>query len=82
MPRYIGQRIKRIEDPKVLLGTAKYVDDLEFPGTLYLAILRSPVAHARLLKVDYSDALKMPGVVSVITGLNIAVENRPMKFYT
>ncbi len=80
MPRYIGQRIKRIEDPKVLLGTAKYVDDLEFPGTLYLAILRSPVAHARLLKVDYSDALKMPGVVSVITGLNIAVENRPRNF--
>ncbi|MGC9152689.1 MAG: glyceraldehyde dehydrogenase subunit alpha [Vulcanisaeta sp.] len=80
MPRYIGQRIKRIEDPKVLLGTAKYVDDLEFPGTLYLAILRSPVAHAKLLKVDYSDALKMPGVVSVITGLNIAVENRPRNF--
>ncbi|WP_069806445.1 glyceraldehyde dehydrogenase subunit alpha [Vulcanisaeta thermophila] len=77
---YVGARIKRIEDPKFITGSARYVDDISLPGTLYMAILRSTVPHARLLRVDYSDALKIPGVVGVITGLNISVENRPRNF--
>ena len=77
---YIGARIKRIEDPKFITGSARYVDDISVPGTLYMVILRSTVPHARLLKVDYEDALKIPGVVGVITGLNIKVENRPRNF--
>lgn len=78
---YIGARIKRIEDPKFITGSARYVDDISVPGTLHMAILRSTVPHARLLRVDYEDALKIPGVVGVITGgLNIKVENRPRNF--
>ncbi|MEW9491262.1 MAG: glyceraldehyde dehydrogenase subunit alpha [Candidatus Aramenus sulfurataquae] len=80
MSRYIGKRVKRKEDPKLITGQGRYVDDIEFPGTLYLAIVRSPVAHATLKKVDVSDALKLSGVVGVITGLNLRVENRPSNF--
>ncbi|WP_243680901.1 xanthine dehydrogenase family protein molybdopterin-binding subunit [Vulcanisaeta souniana] len=80
MSHYVGTRVKRIEDPKFITGSARYVDDIAYPGTLYMAILRSTVPHAKLLKIDYEDALKIPGVVGVITGLNIEVENRPRNF--
>ena len=45
-PKYLGQRIRRREDPRLITGTSTYVDDLNLPGTLYLSILRSPHAHA------------------------------------
>lgn len=81
MQKYIGQRIKRIiEDPKLITGSGKYVNDYEFPGTLYLAIYRSPVAHARLKKTDVSDALKQPNVIDIIIGLTYKVANRPKNF--
>ncbi|EZQ07008.1 MULTISPECIES: glyceraldehyde dehydrogenase subunit alpha [Acidianus] len=80
MKKYVGQRIKRQEDPRLITGEGRYVDDLEFPGTLYLAILRSTVPHAKLNRVDVSDALKINGVVDVITGLKFKVENRPDNF--
>ena len=77
---YVGQRIKRKEDLKLITGTGRYVDDIQLNGMLYVAILRSNVPHARLKKVDYQDALKIPGVVNVITGLNLQVDNRPRNF--
>ncbi|AWR98011.1 molybdopterin-dependent oxidoreductase [Acidianus sulfidivorans JP7] len=77
---YVGQRIKRKEDLKLITGNGRYVDDINIPGQLYLSILRSRTPHAKLKKVDYSDALKLQGVVGVITGLNLNVENRPRNF--
>lgn len=62
--RYVGRPIPRVEDELILRGKAAYVDDVELPGMLYAGFVRSPYAHARILKVDFSDALKMPGVVA------------------
>ena len=77
---YVGKRIKRKEDLKLITGTGRYVDDIELPGMLYVAILRSTVPHARLKKVNVEDVLKVNGVVKVITGLNLKGENRPKNF--
>ncbi len=74
---YVGERVKRKEDLKFITGSGRYVDDIEYPGTLYLYIVRSNIAHAKIKKIDVSDALKVNGVVGVITGLTIPFENRP-----
>ncbi|GAA5420042.1 caffeine dehydrogenase subunit alpha [Sulfurisphaera tokodaii] len=76
----MGQRVKRKEDLKLITGSGRYIDDIEIPGNLYIAILRSSVAHAKLKKIEYSDVLKLNGVYGVITGLTIPVENRPRNF--
>lgn len=80
MPRYVGKGIKRIEDYRILMGNGRYVDDVNMPGMLYMAVLRSPVPHAKITKVDVSDALRLNGVISAFTGLTIKVENRPRNF--
>ncbi|QKR00382.1 xanthine dehydrogenase family protein molybdopterin-binding subunit [Metallosphaera tengchongensis] len=77
---YVGSRVRRIEDERLISGKGQYIDDIELPGTLYLAILRSQVAHAKLRRVDLSDVLKIQGVVDAFSGLNIKVENRPRNF--
>ena len=58
----LGQRLLRREDPALLTGEAKFTSDLAIPGALYLAVLRSPYAHARITAVDVSGAAAMPGV--------------------
>ena len=63
----IGERTKRNEDPRLLTGQALFVDDVSLPGMLHAAFLRSPYAHARLLSIDTSRALKREGVVAVYT---------------
>ncbi len=60
-----GEKIRRVEDPALLRGRAKYVDDIHFPDMLHAAFVRSPVAHGRLTGVDASAALASPGVVAV-----------------
>lgn len=77
---YVGQRVKRKEDLKVLTGNTRYVDDINLPNQLFLAIKRSDVPHARIKRIDYSDALKVKGVRAVITGLSIPVDARPRNF--
>jgi aerobic carbon-monoxide dehydrogenase large subunit len=62
--RTFGEPIKRNEDRKLLTGQALFVDDVELPGLLHAAFLRSQVAHARILKIDVSKALRRPGVVA------------------
>jgi len=62
--KHVGRPIPRVEDELILRGKAAYVDDVELPGMLYAGFVRSPYAHARVLKVDFSDALKTPGVVA------------------
>jgi carbon-monoxide dehydrogenase large subunit len=64
---YVGQRIKRTEDPLLLTGQAQFVDDVEISGMLYAAFLRSDYAHARLRSIDVSAARDRPGVVAVYT---------------
>src|SRR3984957_5587887 len=62
--RTFGEPIKRNEDYRLLTGRALFIDDIELPGLLHAAFLRSQVAHARILKIDVSRALRRPGVVA------------------
>jgi carbon-monoxide dehydrogenase large subunit len=64
----IGESIKRKEDARFIRGKGNYLDDIELPGMLHMAILRSPHAHARVKSVDTAAASAMPGVVAVVTG--------------
>ncbi|TFC22404.1 aerobic carbon-monoxide dehydrogenase large subunit [Cryobacterium glucosi] len=64
-------RLQRKEDPRFVRGRGHYVDDITLPGMLHGAILRSPVAHARLVSIDTTAALAHPGVVAVITGADL-----------
>lgn len=64
----MGHRMKRKEDPRFIQGRGNYVDDVKLPGMLYLDIVRSPYAHAKILRIDASEALATPGVLAVITG--------------
>lgn len=65
--RVFGQSITRNEDPFLLTGKAEFIDDIELPGMLHAAFLRSDYAHARVKSIDVSQALKRPGVVAVYT---------------
>ncbi len=68
----IGQRLLRREDPALLTGEAKYTSDLDVPGALHLALVRSPYAHARITSIDTSAAQEVPGVVAIHTGADLA----------
>src|SRR3954465_6757425 len=65
---FVGRRIKRVEDPRLLAGQGRFVDDVALPGLLHLVVVRSTHAHARLGRVDVSQALGAPGVVAALTG--------------
>lgn len=69
---WIGKDVKRREDPALLMGTAKYTNDLDMPGLLHTAILRSPYPHARIVSIDTSAARALPGVYAVLTGQDAA----------
>jgi aerobic carbon-monoxide dehydrogenase large subunit len=69
--RYTGASVKRSEDPRILAGRGRYVDDIKLPGMLHAAFVRSPLAHARVLAVDASAARALPGVVAVLTGADL-----------
>ncbi len=64
-------RLKRKEDARFIRGQGKYVDDVQLPGMLHGAVLRSPVAHARIVSIDTSAALQHPKVQAVITGKDL-----------
>jgi carbon-monoxide dehydrogenase large subunit len=65
--KYLGKRITRTEDPRLLTGQALFVDDVQMPDMLHAAFLRSDYAHARLTSIDVSAARERPGVVAVYT---------------
>ena len=67
----IGAEVKRREDPRLVQGQGTYVSDLRLPGMLYVAIARSPYAHARIVSIDKATALTLPGVVAVYTGTDL-----------
>src|SRR6266516_3633230 len=67
----MGHSLKRKEDARFIRGKGEYIDDLVLPGMLWLDIVRSPYAHAKILGIDASEALKVPGVLAVITGADL-----------
>ncbi len=73
----LGNAVRRVEDPAILLGHAEYVDDLPIPGILTLVLVRSQVAHARIRSIDISAALEMPGVSAVYTSENLDLPADP-----
>ena len=77
MNKHVGQRIKRNEDPRLLTGQAVFVDDVDLPGALHVAFLRSDYAHARIQKIDASAARERPGVVAVYTAEDLGDYWRP-----
>ena len=66
-PTLVGRSLKRKEDGRLLRGAGRYADDLAMPGTLHLGLVRSVHAHARIRGVDAAAALKVPGVIAVLT---------------
>ncbi|MFL5711934.1 MAG: aerobic carbon-monoxide dehydrogenase large subunit [Chloroflexota bacterium] len=64
----MGHSVKRKEDPRFIRGRGEYIDDVNLPGQLWLDIVRSPYAHATIKGIDATEALKIPGVLAVITG--------------
>ncbi len=71
----IGQSVKRKEDARFVRGKGNYVDDVKLPGMLYLDIVRSPYAHARIRYINIEKAMKVPGVLAVIRGKDLEAAN-------
>lgn len=69
----LGTQVRRVEDPDLLVGAARYVDDLPIPGVLHLVFVRSPYAHAAVRAVHTARAATMPGVVAVLTAQDLAL---------
>src|SRR5438132_4611258 len=67
----LGNAVRRVEDPEILLGRAGYVDDLDLPGVLHLAFVRSTVAHAEVRSIDVSEAAAVPGVAGVFSAADL-----------
>ncbi|MCH7749738.1 MAG: molybdopterin-dependent oxidoreductase [Acidobacteria bacterium] len=82
LPKLVGQRIKRREDPRLIQGRATYVDDIKVVGMQHLAFVRSDIAHGRILSIDTSAADAMDGVEAVFTGAQIAELLAPMPILT
>src|SRR5687768_1209423 len=82
LPKLVGQRIKRREDPRLIQGGATYVDDVKIAGMQHLAFKRSDVAHGRIRSIDTSAAEAMEGVEAVFTGAQIAEFLAPMPIGT
>jgi aerobic carbon-monoxide dehydrogenase large subunit len=71
MAGVLGEKVKRREDPRLITGRGSYTDDIQLPGMLYAAILRSPHAHAKIVNIDVKEALGQEGVVAIYTGKDI-----------
>jgi carbon-monoxide dehydrogenase large subunit len=69
----LGNIVPRIEDPALLTGEGRYVDDLPLPGALHVQFVRSPIAHARITAIDFSEARAQPGVVAVFTAADLVL---------
>src|SRR5262245_13072371 len=76
--KFVGDRLRRKEDPRLVQGRGRYVGDIALPGMLHAAIVRSPHAHARIGAIETEHALKVPGVVGVITAADLGDAARPL----
>lgn len=77
--RYLNKAVPRTEDYRLLTGYGRYLDDIEIAGALHVSFVRSPHAHARIVSVDTAAAAGMPGVVTVVTGRELAQWTTPMR---
>lgn len=82
LPKLVGQRVKRREDPRLIQGLGTYVDDLKIVGMQHVAFKRSDVSHGRIRSLDTSAAEGMPGVKAVLSGAQIAEFVGPMPIGT
>jgi carbon-monoxide dehydrogenase large subunit len=71
----VGVPVRRVEDPTLLRGEGTYIDNLDLPGALHLAFVRSPIAHAEITAIDVTDARAMPGVVAVYSADDLDFPN-------
>jgi carbon-monoxide dehydrogenase large subunit len=71
--KWVGQALKRKEDPRMITGRGRYVDDMVVPGMLYMAVVRSPEAHATITSIDASAAKELPGVHGVFTAADLDI---------
>src|SRR3954464_5811911 len=71
----IGQAMLRREDQRLLFGTGQYVDDVAVANEVFVAFVRSPHAHARILSIDLASAKTMPGVIAVLTGADLKADS-------
>ena len=79
MSKYgIGQPVLRFEDPRLLRGQGRYINDVNLPGQAYAVFVRSPHAHAKIKSIDVEEAKKAPGVVAVLTGHDVAADGLGM----
>jgi carbon-monoxide dehydrogenase large subunit len=72
--QHVGRPIKRVEDPKLITGSDRYVNDFRLADALTLAFVRSPHAHAEIKRIDTRAAKAVPGVVAVLTGPDVNAE--------
>ena len=77
-PRYTGARVKRVEDPRLLRGRGRFLDDIVLPRMVSLAFVRSPHAHATIRRVDPSAARRLDGVLAVLTAADLRQVARPL----
>src|SRR4051794_34931073 len=70
-----GQPVRRLEDQRLLTGKGQFIDDKPEDGALWLHVLRSPHAHARIVSIDIKPATEMPGVEAVYTGADLVADN-------
>jgi aerobic carbon-monoxide dehydrogenase large subunit len=73
--KWVGQAMRRKEDPRMITGRGRYVDDIVLPGMLHMAIVRSPEAHARIVSIDGAAAKAAPGVHGVFTADDVQLES-------
>ena len=76
-PKLVGQRIKRTEDPRLLAGVGRFVDDMTPNGTLHMAIRRSDQPHARIVAINTDDAFSVAGVVGIFDATDLEGEIAP-----
>ncbi len=76
-PKLVGKRIKRTEDPRLLAGAGRYVDDMTPPGTLHIALRRSDMPHARIRGIDVGEAFSVPGVVAIFDATDLEGDLKP-----
>src|SRR4029078_581175 len=74
----IGRERRRKEDQRLITGRTRWTDNIQLPGMLHLAMVRSPFAHARITSIDTSAAKDAPNVVTVVTGREVADEQGTM----
>jgi len=77
-PQGVGKPVRRREDPRLVTGAGCYTDDVNLPGQAYASMVRSPHAHARIVRIDTAAAARMPGVAAVVTGMSLSTpESKP-----